>query len=150
MTLEFFQYTQGWLWYSQIFQQEVGLNHVHFWKSVNIRAILKYTGKIPMSLSSPLLKFLQGVRPNWTRFPKNHVNWFPLLKLFQWHCHLTMEFSLNYSHWSHEFRDKNVDSIGIPLIWQANTLNISKTKDFVRFAEITAILLYLGKIPIHP
>ena len=30
MTLEFFQYTQGWLWYSQIFQQEVGLNHVHF------------------------------------------------------------------------------------------------------------------------
>ena len=28
-------------------QQEVGLNHVHFWKSVNIRAILKYTGKIP-------------------------------------------------------------------------------------------------------
>ena len=51
--LEFFQYTQGWLWYSQIFQKEVGLNHVHFWKSVNIRAILKYTGKIPMSLGSP-------------------------------------------------------------------------------------------------
>ena len=38
MTLEFFQYTQGWLWYSQIFQHEVGLNHVHFWKSVNIRS----------------------------------------------------------------------------------------------------------------
>ena len=31
----------------RFFQQEVGLNHVHFWKSVNIRAILKYTGKIP-------------------------------------------------------------------------------------------------------
>ena len=37
----------------QIFQQEVGLNHVHFWKSVNIRAILRYTGKIPTSLGSP-------------------------------------------------------------------------------------------------
>ena len=32
----------------RLFQQEVGLNHVHFWKSVYIRAILKYTGKIPM------------------------------------------------------------------------------------------------------
>ena len=31
----------------------VGINHVHFWKSVNIRAILKYTGKIPTSLGSP-------------------------------------------------------------------------------------------------
>ena len=37
----------------QIFQQEVDLNHVHFWKSVNIRAILRYTGKIPTSLGSP-------------------------------------------------------------------------------------------------
>ena len=41
------------VFYKQIFQQEVGLNHVHFWKSVNIRAILKYTGKIPTSLGSP-------------------------------------------------------------------------------------------------
>ena len=34
---------------SQIFQQEVGLSHVHFWKSVNIRAILRYTGKFQHS-----------------------------------------------------------------------------------------------------
>ena len=31
----------------QIFQQEVGLNHVHCWKSVYIRDIPKSTGKIP-------------------------------------------------------------------------------------------------------
>ena len=34
--LDFFQYTDC---YSQIFQHEVGLNHVHCWKSVNIRGI---------------------------------------------------------------------------------------------------------------
>ena len=33
--------------YSQIFQQEVGLNHVQYWKSVNIRSIPKSTGKVP-------------------------------------------------------------------------------------------------------
>ena len=31
----------------QIFQQEVGLNHVQCWKSVNIRSIPKCTGKVP-------------------------------------------------------------------------------------------------------
>ena len=39
--LEFFQYTQGWLLYSQIFQQEVDLNHVHSCKSVNISKLEK-------------------------------------------------------------------------------------------------------------
>ena len=37
----------NWLWYSQIFQQEVGLKHVLCWKSENIRGIPKLTGKIP-------------------------------------------------------------------------------------------------------
>ena len=46
--LEFFQYTKGCPWYSQIFQQEMSPNHMHYWKSVNIRGILKYTDKIPM------------------------------------------------------------------------------------------------------
>ena len=35
-----------YLWYWQIFQQEVGLNHVHYWKSENIRGIPKSTGFI--------------------------------------------------------------------------------------------------------
>ena len=30
-TLEFFQFTQGWLWYSQIFKQEVGLSPQVLW-----------------------------------------------------------------------------------------------------------------------
>ena len=31
----------------RFFQQEVGINHVQCWKSVNIRSIPKTTGKIP-------------------------------------------------------------------------------------------------------
>ena len=37
--LKFWQYTQRCQFYSQIFQQQVGLTHVH-WKSLNIRASL--------------------------------------------------------------------------------------------------------------
>ena len=36
--MDFFQYT-WWLWDSQTFQQEVGLNYMLCWKSVNIRGI---------------------------------------------------------------------------------------------------------------
>ena len=38
--LEFFHYTLGQLLYSQFSNRKVGLNHVHCWKSVNIRGIL--------------------------------------------------------------------------------------------------------------
>ena len=48
---------QRWSWYSQIFQQEVGLNHVHYWKSVNIRGIPKSTGKIQCSSALPNTKY---------------------------------------------------------------------------------------------
>ena len=44
--LELFQYMA--FFYSQIFQQEVGINHVQCLKSVNIRSIPKSTGKVPM------------------------------------------------------------------------------------------------------
>ena len=46
--IEYFQYTCGCLWYSQIFQQEVGLSCEQCWKSVKIRGIHRCTGKIPM------------------------------------------------------------------------------------------------------
>ena len=39
--LEFFQYTLGWLWYSQISKSAHGWDPLHVAKSVNIRAILK-------------------------------------------------------------------------------------------------------------
>ena len=45
-TFEFCQCTEGWLWYSRIIQQEVDLDHAHYWKSVNIMNIPKYTGKV--------------------------------------------------------------------------------------------------------
>ena len=48
MTLEFLHIPKDGSDIHRFSQQEVGLNHVTFWKSV-IRAILKYTGKIPTS-----------------------------------------------------------------------------------------------------
>ena len=52
--LEFFQY----------FQQEVGLNHVHCWKSVNISGIPKSIGRLPLPNMKyncqNLLNFLLG------------------------------------------------------------------------------------------
>ena len=39
---------KAWLWYSQIFQQEVGLYHAHLQKSVTIRGIPKSTRKFPV------------------------------------------------------------------------------------------------------
>ena len=52
-------YCTGWVWYPQIFQHEVGLNHMYPWKSVNIRAILRYTGKILDAL--PNIKYNNAV-----------------------------------------------------------------------------------------
>ena len=39
------------------FQQEVDLNHVHFWKSVNISGIPKTTGKFQHRLALPNIKY---------------------------------------------------------------------------------------------
>ena len=46
--LQLSQQIEGWLWYLEIFQQEVGLHQVLCWKSVNIKGIPELTGKVPM------------------------------------------------------------------------------------------------------
>ena len=51
---EFFQYTKGWLWHLQLFQQAKGFYQVCNWTAVNIIAISKCTGKkIKTSLECP-------------------------------------------------------------------------------------------------
>ena len=56
-TLEFFHYTWGWLWYAQIFQQEVGLNHVQCWNLWISEASLSKLEKLQHSLALPNIKY---------------------------------------------------------------------------------------------
>ena len=56
-TLEFFHYTWGWLWYSQIFKQEVGLNHVQFWNLWISEPSLSKLEKFHHSLALPNIKY---------------------------------------------------------------------------------------------
>ena len=41
VTFYFFQYTEGWFWYSKIFQHHGDLYHMLYRKSVNIRTMLE-------------------------------------------------------------------------------------------------------------
>ena len=47
-TLDYFQYSLECSRYSQIFQQEIGLNNMPLLKYLNIVGIAKSAGKIPM------------------------------------------------------------------------------------------------------
>ena len=56
--------------YSEIFQQEVGLNHVHYWKSVSIRGILSQLEKFQCSSVLANIKYNYAVlflcQMNWS------------------------------------------------------------------------------------